>query len=144
MIRGLILLLFNLVFALFVWLMMYFPGWDIMASLLYVGFICWEARVLKLSGLKTKQIFGIALVAQLPGLILEALAIWYWYRYGPVTSDFDFVLQMWNTPFVPLISLFAWPRVFNVALGYLGIYLCSPFYILAMTGWGYLSRRPTQ
>ena len=94
---GLLLLAFNLLFAVLVWLAMYFPGLDLAASVACGYFLFRWIRGLSRVGVSVWQAAGISFISQLPGLILGGLALVSWYLYGPLTSNFDFMLQMWHT-----------------------------------------------
>jgi hypothetical protein len=74
-----------------------------------------------------------ATLAQLPGLIFSGIAIHSWWRYGPLTSNFDFILQMWHTPFVPLLSILPTVHLQEFPISFLLAYILSPAYILLMT-----------
>ena len=80
----------------------------------------------------TGKVMATAFLAQLPGLIFSVLALHSWWRYGPLTSYFDFALQMWHTPFLPLLSLLPPIRIQGFPLYFLLGYVLSPLYILLM------------
>lgn len=126
------LLTFNLLYAVLVWLTMYFPGLDLLAA---VAFVCvlfiWSRRMVR-NGMTTGKVMATAFLAQLPGLIFSVLALHSWWSYGPLTSYFDFALQMWHTPFLPLLSLLPPIRIQGFPLYFLLGYVLSPLYILLM------------
>ncbi|NLW63607.1 MAG: hypothetical protein GX052_05840 [Syntrophomonadaceae bacterium] len=126
------LLIFNVLYAVLVWLTTYFPGLDLLAAaaFLYVLFI-WSRRMVE-NGMNAGRVMATAFLAQLPGLVFSGLALYSWWRYGPLTSYFDFALQMWHTPFLPLLSLLPPIRIQGFPLYFLLGYILSPLYILLM------------
>lgn len=126
------LLIFNLLYAVLVWLIMYFPGLDLLAAaaFLYLLFI-WSRRMAR-NGMTPARVMTTAFLAQLPGLVFCGIALYSWWRYGPLTSYFDFALQMWHTPFLPLLSLLPPIRIQGFPLYFLLGYVLSPLYILLM------------
>lgn len=143
------LIVFNILFAIFVWLAMYFPGLDILASLAFVIILIWfslslgKMEMTSVQGYrlansnksiwqKKLSIIAICLIGQSPALITEGLAIWNWVNFGPFTSNYDFVLQMWHIPWMPLISVLPAWNVEGFVVSFLSLYLLSPVTILLM------------
>jgi len=150
------LIAFNLLFAILVWLTMYFPGLDLLASLAFVFILVWFSRCLgrmnfipeeiskendisdhlltaeKSDCQRSLSIIAISIIGQSPGLVAEGLAIWNWIHFGPFTSNYDFVLQMWHTPWVPFLSLLPSWTLEGFAVSFLSLYLLSPVIILFM------------
>jgi len=126
------LLMFNVLFAVLVWLTTYFPGLDLLAAaaFLYVLFI-WSRRMAE-DDMSPSGVMVTAFLAQLPGLVFSGIALYSWWRYGPLTSYFDFALQMWHTPFLPLLSLLPPIRIQGFPLYFLLGYILSPLYIMLM------------
>jgi hypothetical protein len=125
-------MIFQLLYAILVWLVMYFPGFDILASVIFLYILFQWSRRLGADGLSTPQAIGTAVLAQMPGLVFGALALHSWWLYGPLTSNNDFALQMWHTPLVPLLSLLPVVYVREFPLTYLILFFLSPLYILLM------------
>jgi len=141
---GLLLLAFNLLFAVLVWLAMYFPGLDLAASVACGYFLFRWIRGLSRVGVSVWQAAGISFISQLPGLILGGLALVSWYLYGPLTSNFDFMLQMWHTPWIPIFSWLPPIYLRGFSLTFLLLYLLSPAYILLVTLFTRFTRPPDQ
>ncbi|MGE5544245.1 MAG: hypothetical protein ACM3UW_04665 [Bacillota bacterium] len=126
------LLVFNLLYAILAWLTMYFPGLDLLTSAVFIFLLFNWSRYMVRNGMNTWQVMAAAFLAQLPGLVFSGLAIYSWWRYGPLTSNFDFILQMWHTPFVPLLSLLPTVHLQGFPLSFLLAYILSPVYVLLM------------
>ncbi|MGI6549613.1 MAG: hypothetical protein ACOX4Q_12665 [Syntrophomonadales bacterium] len=127
------LLIFNLLYAILVWLTMYFPGLDLLAAAIFIYLLFrWSQHMID-NRMNTWQVMATAALAQLPGLIFSGIAIHSWWRYGPLTSNFDFILQMWHTPFVPLLSILPTVHLQEFPISFLLAYILSPAYILLMT-----------
>lgn len=124
------LLIFNLLYAILVWFAMYFPGLDLLASAVFIYLLFSWSKYMVRNGMNTWRVMATAVLAQLPGLVFSSLAIYSWWRYGPLTSNFDFILQMWHTPFVPLLSLLPAVHLQGFPLSFLLAYILSPVYIL--------------
>jgi hypothetical protein len=139
---GFRLLSFNLFYAILVWLTMYFPGVDLLASVFFIYLLFRWSRYLGDAGFNTWQVMGTAFLAQIPGLVFGSLAIYSWYLYGPLTSNHDFLLQMWHTPLVPILSLLPTIHLQGFPLSFLLLYVLSPVYIILMTLIAGLSTRP--
>jgi hypothetical protein len=130
--RILFLGLTNLLFVFLAWFAMYFPGIDVVVSLVYVGFIWWQGRRWG----RELGAGGVALtaaLAQLPGFLFQSLAIWYWINQGLLTSNYDFFLQLWHTPFIALLSLIPLGSWHGISLYYWALHLLSPLYVFLMT-----------
>lgn len=127
---GLRLLLFNLLYAILVWFTMYFPGLDLLASAFFFYVLLRWSQYLVDAGLNTWRVMGTATLAQVPGLIWGSLALYSWWLYGPLTSNYDFMLQMWHTPWVPILSLLPTIHLQGFPLSFLLLYILSPLYIL--------------
>lgn len=126
------LLIFNLLYAILVWLTMYFPGLDLLASVVFIYLLFRWTRYMVRNRMNTWQVISAATLAQLPGLVFSGIALYSWWLYGPLTSNFDFILQMWHTPFVPLLSLLPAVHLQEFPLYFLFAYILSPLYILLM------------
>lgn len=132
-ITGLWLLAFNLLFATLAMMAMYITGLSWVLALAFIYLTLRRAWELKRKGFTTGQIAAAAFISQMPGLIFAVLALWSWYQWGPLTSDYDFLVQMWNAPLIPLLSIvppIAWK---GLAANYLAIFTLSPLMILIMT-----------
>jgi hypothetical protein len=88
---------------------MYYPGLDVVLSILYF-ILLWEEGKYTLrtvrSPLKQKMIAGLW---QLPGIILGSSVILGFDRLTDYAYYFVFILELWVTPVLPLVSLLpAW------------------------------------
>ncbi len=131
--NGLGIMAFNLLSAICVWLTMYFPGLDIGASLVFISVTYMMNRRLAAQAGNVQAWIGSLILGQLPGLISETLALWSWYHYGPLTSFWDFVLQMWHTQYVPLLSMLPVIKLSGFPVSFLILYLLAPLYIILFT-----------
>lgn len=129
---GLWLQCFNLLFATLAIMAMYFPGGGWLAGLVFLYLIVRYAKDLSSGGLSPRQLVFSALIGQLPGLTFTALACWSWYQYGPLTSDFDFLVQMWNAPMICFISVIPPITWRGFTLAYLATFLISPLLVVLM------------
>ncbi len=143
---GLKLLAFNLLYAILVWLTMYFPGLDLLASTFFLYCLyCWS-RYLGHAGFSMWRVMGTATLAQVPGLIFGSLALYNWWLYGPLTSNYDFMLQMWHTPWVPMLSLLPSMYIREFPLSFLLLFVLSFVYILLLGffAWPFRAKRLEQ
>jgi hypothetical protein len=85
-----------------VWLAMYYPGLDLLLSMVYLLIVAAEIRPLRRcsNGLK----WGSFLIWQAPGIIFALISLLPWSWWGLKEYGF-FLLQFWYTPVVPLLSL---------------------------------------
>lgn len=81
---------------------MYYPGLDIALSLLYLLIILGEASYKRFSFLQ-QNLIGI--VWQLPALFLSLTVLLGLDRATDFSYYFIFMLQLWHTPVLPLITL---------------------------------------
>lgn len=132
MVNGLRLLVLNLLWMVLVIFAMSFPPLDMAASASFLGIIIAIGVRMRRAGLSRLSVAGIAALSQIPGLLLTAASIHAWVEAGPVSSDYDFMLQLWHAAWVPLLSLVK-ARVDQINLGYLANYVLSIIYIILMT-----------
>lgn len=92
-----------------VWLAMYFPGLDIVLSILYLLLLWQEGKyTYRMMGSPKKQAL-VAIIWQLPGFILGSSVILGLDRLTDFAYYFIFILELWVTPVLPLVSLIpAW------------------------------------
>lgn len=88
-----------------VWLAMYYPGLDLIMSIIYVMIITAEIRSLHRCSRRLK--WGSFLIWQAPGIIFSLISLISWSWWGLKQYGF-FLLQFWYTPVVPLLSLVHW------------------------------------
>lgn len=84
---------------------MYFPGLDIILAILYL-LLLWEEgkHTCRILCSRRRQAL-IAIIWQLPGLILAGFVILGLDRLTDFAYYFIFILELWVTPILPLISL---------------------------------------
>lgn len=89
-----------------VWLASYFNGWDLIFSIIFMAIIMIESI-----SSKGKIWPGLAnvLIWQLPGMILSLCIISGLSNFMPGGEYYIFVLELWYTPVIPLISLISTP-----------------------------------
>ncbi len=118
-----------------VWLAMYYPGLDIILSILYLV-VLWEEGNYTFRRIQNslKQA-AVAVIWQLPGFILALSVILKWDRLTDFAYYFIFILELWVTPVLPLISLLpTWTilerplyyYLFFVLVPILAVYYCLP------------------
>lgn len=132
MVNGLRLLILNLLWMVLVIFAMSFPPLDMAASAGFLGIIIAIGVRMRRAGLSRLSVAGIAALSQIPGLLLTAASIHAWVEAGPVSSDYDFMLQFWHAAWVPLLSL-SRATVGHITVGYLANYVLSIIYIALMT-----------
>lgn len=89
-----------------VWLASYFNGLDLIFSIIFMAIVMIESvtgRGEIRSGLAT------VLIWQLPGMILSLCIIAGLYSFMPGGEYYIFILELWYTPVIPLISLISTP-----------------------------------
>ncbi len=122
-----------------IWLAMYYPGLDIILSIIYL-FLLWEEgkhthRMLR----NPKQQALIASLWQLPGFILGASVILGIERVTDLAYYFVFMLELWVTPILPLVSLLPHWIILERPIYYYLLFVMVPF----LTVYYYLPvRRP--
>jgi len=116
-----------------VWLAMYFPGLDVAMAALYLWLVWVEARQSAAQmGSLVKQA-AIAVAWQLPGLLMGFSLLTGLDRLTEFAYYFVFMLELWQTPVLPWLSLLppwtlnGWPvyyiMIFVLVVVLLGIYL---------------------
>lgn len=87
-----------------VWLGMYFPGLDLGLSILYL-------IILREEGKHSAKLLNnwkqglVAVIWQLPGIFLGTSVVMGWDRLTDFAYYFIFILELWLTPILPLVSL---------------------------------------
>lgn len=100
----------NISAILAVWLAMYYPGLDIILSLFYLALLWEEGRYANRVIRNNKKHALVAGISQLPGFILAGSVILGLDRLTDFAYYFVFILELWVTPVLPLVSLLpAWP-----------------------------------
>jgi hypothetical protein len=109
---------------------MYYPGLDIILAILYL-IMLWEegkhsSRVLHNY---RKQVL-VAVIWQLPGLILGLSVLLGLDRLTDFAYYFVFILELWQTPILPLVSLIPSWMIIGKPIYYYSLFLMVP--MLAM------------
>jgi hypothetical protein len=88
-----------------VWLGMYFPGLDVLLAVVYM-FCIWREGVYGAAILQSPwKVAAVAGFWQLPGFILGG-SVWLGLEQWADSAYYAiFILQLWQTPVLPLISL---------------------------------------
>jgi hypothetical protein len=129
--------LFYLSAVLAIWLGMYFPGLDILLCIVYI-YLLWEEG--KYAAQKVQNRKKQALTAflwQLPGIVLSASVIAGLDRLTDFAYYFLFMLELWQTPILPLISLIPAWTIFEHPLYFYLLFIMVP----AVTIFYYLPAR---
>lgn len=116
-----------------VWLAMYFPGLDVVLAALYLWLVWAEARqaAAKMGSLVKQTV--IAAAWQLPGIVMGFSLLTGLDRLTEFAYYFVFMLELWQTPVLPWLSLLplwtlnGWPvyyiMIFVLVAVLLGIYM---------------------
>ena len=117
-----------------VWLAMYFPGLDIILSTLYL-LLLWEEGKYTYRMLRNpKKQAVIACMWQLPGFILASSIILGVDRLTDFAYYFVFILELWFTPILPLVSLLPawtiWERPIYFYLLFMMVPILAVYYYL--------------
>lgn len=108
----------------------YYPGLDIILSILYVLIVFGEANFIfqKIANIKKQAL--IALIWQLPGLLL-VLQIFDVISLLELLQYYDlFILEIWHTPLLPILSLLPACEVLEKPLYYYVLFILIPFLLL--------------
>lgn len=130
---GLKLLLIHLFFVVIVWLASYFSGLETAFALFYL-YVVWQAgkRIMVESLRPGWSLFLSGIVAQLPGLVLTLLNIFYYLGQRNTSADYPYFFQLWHTPFLPFLSLHTFPLFQDLNSYFLALFLISPLYIIIL------------
>lgn len=130
---GTHLLLIHLYFILIVWLAGYFPGLDLLAMGIYL-IVIWQAGRLIVNETKSSSLMMLAtgLFAQLPGLVLAVTCLAYYLYHVSVPGDVAFILQLWYTPFMPLLAFVSFPAYQGYNFYFLALFTLPVFYVLLL------------
>jgi len=88
-----------------VWLGMYFPGLDLVLGVLYIIFVWKEGQHSSLLLNNPKIIIFVAVIWQAPGTILALSVLTGLDTLVDFAYYFVFMLELWLTPVLPLISV---------------------------------------
>lgn len=109
-----------------VWLAMYFPGLDIILAMLYL-LLLWGEGKYTYRTLRSRQRQAlIASIWQLPGLILAASVILGLDRLTDFAYYFVFILELWFTPVLPLISVLPTWTILERPVYYYALFVMVP------------------
>jgi len=109
-----------------VWLGMYFPGLDIILAILYLVFLWQEGRYsLRLLNNPEKVIL-VAGIWQTPGLILAVSVLTGLDTLAEFAYYFVFMLELWLTPVLPLISAIPTFTIFDKPFYYYCFFILVP------------------
>lgn len=101
---------------------MYFPGLDLLLAVLYLVILRREANY-------NQSWLGRTLIGigwQLPGLLFSFLAALSFKFSESITYYSIFMLELWHTPVLPVISLFPAYRIFARPLYYYLLFASAP------------------
>lgn len=110
-----------------IWMSTYFPGFDIFCAFLYIFFISAEIRSVYSWEKRKKFILGLSWI--IPSAVLALIA-----KNNIVMGDLSnlafFILQLWYTPFIPLISLITYRNI--TGSGWASSWVLNMPYIMAV------------
>jgi len=108
-----------------VWLGMYYPGMDIGLALVYLIALYWEGNYAA-ANLKRPFQVVVALLWQLPGLVLSGSVLLGWDQLFDFAYYFIFILELWVTPLLPLVSLLPLSKIAGYPLYYYFLFILVP------------------
>jgi len=112
-----------------VWLAMYYPGADIAVSLLYCYVIWKEGRYAAFQLATCRESVIAGLLWQMPALLLSGAALLD-LKITDLTYYSIFILQLWETPVMPIISLGPRALGLNKPLYYYMLFIMIPILLL--------------
>jgi hypothetical protein len=83
---------------------MYFPGLDIILALIYI-YLVWKEGSHCQRRLSQVEMAAVAVLWQLPGYVLAASILLPMESASQFSYYFIFMLELWDTPLLPLISM---------------------------------------
>lgn len=105
---------------------MYFPGLDIILSILYLILLREEGKHSAQVLLDHKKQALVAVIWQLPGFILGASVLLGLDRLTDFAYYFVFILELWQTPILPLVSLIPAWTIIDKPIYYYCLFLMVP------------------
>lgn len=105
---------------------MYFPGLDIILSILYLILLREEGKHSAQVLLDHKKQALVAGIWQLPGFILGASVLLGLDRLTDFAYYFVFILELWQTPILPLVSLIPAWTIIDKPIYYYYLFLMVP------------------
>jgi hypothetical protein len=109
-----------------VWLGMYFPGLDIMLSILYLILLREEGKHGAQLLCDNKKQGLVALLWQLPGFFLGTSVLLEFDRLTDFAYYFIFMLELWETPILPLLSLLPTGTITDKPIYYYCLFVMVP------------------
>ncbi len=85
-------------------LAMYFPGLDIILALVYL-YLVWKEGSYCRERLRRAEVAALAVLWQLPGYVLAVSILLPLESASQFSYYFIFMLELWDTPLLPLISM---------------------------------------
>lgn len=102
---------------------MYFPGLDIMLALVYI-YLVWKEGSYGRQRLSRAEVAILAVLWQLPGYFLAGSILLPLASASQFSYYFIFMLELWDTPLLPLISMLpAWTLLDRPLYYYLMFFL---------------------
>jgi len=105
---------------------MYFPGLDIVLSVLYLILLWEEGKSSSRMLLNHKKQALVAMLWQLPGFILSVSVILGLDQLTDFAYYFIFILELWQTPILPLISIIPVWTILDKPLYYYLLFMMVP------------------
>lgn len=123
LIRGYII---NIGAILAVCLAMYFPGLDVLLAFLYLLIVWKEGQYCRLILNNRAQRAIIAIIWQLPGYLLAGAILCSLDAVSQFGYYFIFMLELWDTPILPLMSLLPVWTILDRPLYYYLLFIVVP------------------
>jgi hypothetical protein len=124
------LLIIHMFLIVIIWLSSYFSGLDIALTLAYIFIILRAGAAIGCSYPRNPYRYLVisGFIAQFPGWVLTALNLYYYGGGRLMTGDYAVMLQLWHTPFMPLLSFFAFPVFQGYNFYFLALFALSFLY----------------
>jgi len=120
-------------FIILIWLASYFSYLDLVFAVFYFCLIWKTGQELGFSFSQAPygSIILIGFIAQFPGLLFTAASLYYYsgFSRGETMELYRFALELWHTPFLPILASFSLPLYSGYAFYYLAFFILSPLYV---------------
>lgn len=105
---------------------MYFPGLDIVLALVYLYIVWKEGRYSRLVLSSRARRAMVAIVWQLPGFLLAGSILCSLDAVAQFGYYFIFMLELWDTPLLPLVSLIPSWTIYDQPVYYYLLFTVAP------------------
>jgi hypothetical protein len=121
---------FQAMYAFIIWLSTYFPGLDIVLSLIFIYLIFWAGRLIAMESL---DVIKAGLLSQIPGLIFTVLVFDSFFATHLLPAESVYLLLWWYGPFFPWLSRLSISVLGGLQLYFLALFTLAGVYILLLS-----------